>query len=158
MALAAKAKAKKIDQMTAEELNEEEKKQDKAAKVAADKKAAIVLRRGTQGIIDIVKSLRIPELFKKIRVEKKDDTIEDIAILAAIAEAAGAKDVVITKVVKKTSAGKGGATGTRKSYTDEFKANAVKMVADGKKKSVVAKELGVGVGSVNKWVETAENK
>ncbi len=146
--------AKAIDQMTTEELLAERIKQAEAAEAATAKQAAIDLRLATQSIIDIVKELRIPDMFAKIREKSKNPDLEDTAILSAIAEAAGMTGVEIRKNVKKT----GNATGTRKTYTDEFKAEAVKLVMGGKKSSVVAKELGVAPGSLTKWVEASKKK
>lgn len=148
--------AKAIDQMTTEELLAEKKKQADAAKAATERQAEIDLRLATQSIIDVVKTLRVPELFAKIREKSGDADLADTAILAAIAEAAGLTGIEIKKAAKKKSSG--GATGTRKTYTDEFKAKAVKMVTGSKKTSAVAKELGVASGSLAKWVEAAKKK
>lgn len=146
--------AKAIDQMTTEELLAEKIKQAEAAKAATEKQAAIDLRLATQSIIDIVKDLRIPEMFAKIREKSNKADLEDTAILSAIAEAAGMTGVEIKKTVKKA----GNATGTRKSYTDEFKAAAVKKVTGSKKSSVVAKQLGIAAGTLAKWVEASKKK
>ena len=89
--------AKAIDQMTTEELLADRIKQAEAKKAAAAREAAIDLRLATQSIIDIVKDLRIPEMFAKIRDKSKNADLADTAILSAIAEAAGIKGITITK-------------------------------------------------------------
>ncbi len=147
---------KAIDKMTAEELLADDKKLAEAEKASAERRAAIKLRLATQSIIDVVRTLRVPELFDKIREKSGDADLADTAILSAIAEAAGITGITITKAAKKKSSGS--ETGTRRTYTDEFKADAVKKVTGSKKSSVVAKELGIATASLAKWVKDAKKK
>ncbi len=97
----------------------------------------------------------VKDLFSALRLEFPD--VKDIVLLSIVGKAAEIKNFTVTKTTTTKSA-KGGAKGTRKSYTDDFKAKAVKMVKDGNKQSDVAKELEVAVGSLAKWVKLAEGK
>jgi transposase len=47
---------------------------------------------------------------------------------------------------------------TRKTYTEEFKREAVRMAQDRGNKSAVARELGVHVGLLRKWEQKIEEE
>ena len=71
--------AKKINEMTTEELLEADKAAAEKEKAAAESRAAIKLRLATQSIIDIVKTLRVPELFAKIREKTGNEKLDNAA-------------------------------------------------------------------------------
>ena len=130
---------KAIDKLTTEELLAEKQKQADAAKAAKAMEAAIDLRLATQSIIDVVKTLRVPELFAKIREKASNADLTDTAILSAIAEAAGITGVTIANTVKKTA--KRG-TGSATPKTPEAKAltKAGNLARDAKKAVTEAEE------------------
>lgn len=45
--------------------------------------------------------------------------------------------------------------GKRKTYSTEYKANAVELVKSGRSVSLIAKELGVTETSIRRWVEAS---
>ncbi len=97
----------------------------------------------------------VKDLFSALRLEFPD--VKDTVLLSIVGKAAEIKSFTVTKTTTSKSS-TGGAKGTRKTYTDDFKAKAVKMVKGGKKKADVAKELDVAIGSLDKWIKLAEGK
>ncbi len=98
----------------------------------------------------------VKDLFSALTMEFPD--VKDTVLLSIVGKAAGIKSFTVTKTTTTSKSSTGGAKGTRKTYTDEFKEKAVKMVKDGKKKADVAKELDVAIGSLDKWIKLAEGK
>ena len=140
--------AKAIDQMTTEELLADRIKQAETRKAAAAREAAIDLRLATQSIIDIVKDLRIPDMFAKIRDKSKNADLADTAILSAIAEAAGIKGITIAMEGAKKRG-----TSSAKPKTPEQKALTAASVAANKAEKDV-KELEEQMKGASQPVKT----